>query len=222
MPEQENAPETKANADPTEAKPDAAIAATEAKPDAATAATEVEPAATPAATEAKPDAATAAAEVKPAATEAKLDAATAATAAKPVAAAAATEKKADAPAAGASRPQGGARGGDRPPPRGDRGPRDRPRGGRPGGRRFYRRKKVDYFSVNKIDHINYKDAQMLKQFIGDRGKILPRRHTGLSAMHQRKLKIAIKRARNIALLPFAGDRDSVTGPKVEVAKAPSE
>ena len=201
MPEQENAPETKANADPTEAKPDAAIAATEAKPDAATAATEVEPAATPAATEAKPDAATAATE------------------AKPVAAAAATEKKADAPAAGASRPQGGARGGDRPPPRG---PRDRPRGGRPGGRRFYRRKKVDYFSVNKIDHINYKDAQMLKQFIGDRGKILPRRHTGLSAMHQRKLKIAIKRARNIALLPFAGDRDSVTGPKVEVAKAPSE
>ena len=201
MPEQENAPETQANADPTEAKPDAAIAASEAKPDAATAATEVEPAATPAATEAKPDAATAATEVKPAA------------------AAAATEKKADAPATGASRPQGGARGGDRPPPRG---PRDRPRGGRPGGRRFYGRKKVDYFSVNKIDHINYKDAQMLKQFIGDRGKILPRRHTGLSAMHQRKLKIAIKRARNIALLPFAGDRDSVTGPKVEVAKAPSE
>ena len=66
--------------------------------------------------------------------------ATAATEAKPVAAAAATEKKADAPATGASRPQGGARGGDRPPPRG---PRDRPRGGRPGGRRFYRRKKVD-------------------------------------------------------------------------------
>ncbi len=141
--------------------------------------------------------------------------------AKPAGAPEAPAKKADSPPTGASRPQGAARG-DRPPPRGDRGPRDRPRGGRPGGRRFYRRKKVDYFSVNKIDHINYKDAQTLKQFIGDRGKILPRRHTGLSAMHQRKLKIAIKRARNIALLPFAGDRDSVTGPKVEAAKAPSE
>ena len=204
MAEQENAPKTQPNVDPTEAKPQGETAATEAKPDAATAATEVKPAAAPAATEAKPAAAPAAIKGKPAA------------------APAATEKKADAPATGASRPQGEARGGDRPPPRGDRGPRDRPRGGRPGGRRFYRRKKVDYFSVNKIDHINYKDAQTLKQFIGDRGKILPRRHTGLSAMHQRKLKIAIKRARNIALLPFAGDRDSVTGPKVEAAKAPSE
>ncbi len=147
-----------------------------------------------------------AAEAKPAAGEAKAEGAPAASAAK-----------ARTPAAGAPRPQGDSRGGDRPPPRGDRGPRDRPRGGggRPGGRRFFRRKKVDFFSVNKIDDINYKDAQTLKQFIGDRGKILPRRHTGLSAMHQRKLKIAIKRARNIALLPFAGDRDSVTAPRVE-------
>ena len=154
---------------------------------------------------------------KPAAGEAKPPA----DKAKPEGAPEAPAKKAGSPPTGASRPQGDARG-DRPPPRGDRGPRDRPRGGRPGGRRFYRRKKVDYFSVNKIDDINYKDAQTLKQFIGDRGKILPRRHTGLSAMHQRRLKIAIKRARNIALLPFAGDRDAVTGPKVEAAKAPSE
>ncbi len=144
------------------------------------------------------------AEAKPAAGEAKAEGAPEAPA-----------HKADAPAAATPRSQGDGRGGDRPPPRGDRGPRDRPRGGRPGGRRFFRRKKVDFFSVNKIDDINYKDAQTLKQFIGDRGKILPRRHTGLSAMHQRKLKIAIKRARNIALLPFAGDRDSVTAPKVE-------
>jgi len=89
---------------------------------------------------------------------------------------------------------------------------DRPQGGRGrgrGGRRFYRRKKVDYFAVNKIDDINYKDVETLRQFIGERGKILPRRHTGLSSQHQRQLKIAIKRARNIALLPFAGEAKSV-------------
>ena len=74
-----------------------------------------------------------------------------------------------------------------------------------GGRRFYRRKKVDYFSVNKVDSIDYKEVDTLRQFVGDGGKILPRRHTGLSAMHQRMLKRAIKRARNIALLPFAGE-----------------
>jgi small subunit ribosomal protein S18 len=77
-------------------------------------------------------------------------------------------------------------------------------GGGAGGRRFYRRKKVDYFSVNKIDHISYRDADMLRQFLGDGGKILPRRHTGLSAQNQRLLERAIKRARNIALLPFGG------------------
>ncbi len=86
--------------------------------------------------------------------------------------------------------------------RGDRGDRG-PRGGRGGGRRFFRRKKVDYFSVNRIDVIDYKDTDTLRNFVGDRGKILPRRHTGLSAEHQRQLKRAIKRARNIALLPFA-------------------
>jgi small subunit ribosomal protein S18 len=79
-----------------------------------------------------------------------------------------------------------------------------PGGGGAGGRRFYRRKKVDYFSVNKIDQISYRDADMLRQFLGDGGKILPRRHTGLSAQNQRLLKRAIKRARNIALLPFGG------------------
>lgn len=94
--------------------------------------------------------------------------------------------------------------GDRGGDRGGRGDRGR-RGGGGGGRRFFRRKKVDFFSVNKIDTIDYKDEKTLRQFIGDRGKILPRRHTGLSAMHQRELKTAIKRARNIALLPFAGD-----------------
>ena len=97
-----------------------------------------------------------------------------------------------------------------PPPReaGRRGPR--PRQG-PEKRRFMRRKKVDYFSVHKIDHIDYKDVDVLKQFIGDRGKILPRRHTGLGALHQRKLRLAIKRARNIALLPFAGEAGRLPG-----------
>ena len=87
-------------------------------------------------------------------------------------------------------------------PRRDRGaPEGR---GRSGGKRFFRRRKVDYFSVNRIDHIDYKDVETLKQFVGDRGKINPRRHTGLSAKHQRQLRRAIKRARNLALLPFVG------------------
>ncbi len=85
-------------------------------------------------------------------------------------------------------------------PGGDRRPRH---GG--GGKRFFRRRKVDFFSVNKIDDINYKNVDNLKQFLGDRGKILPRRHTGLSSHHQRQLRQAIKRARNIALLPFVGE-----------------
>ncbi len=59
------------------------------------------------------------------------------------------------------------------------------------------------FCTEKLDHIDYKDARILGQFVGDRGKILPRRLTGVCAPHQRQLKVAIKRARNIALLPFA-------------------
>jgi small subunit ribosomal protein S18 len=89
----------------------------------------------------------------------------------------------------------------------DRGPRGGGGGGggARSGRRFFRRKKVDFFSVNRVDNIDYKDIDTLRNFVGDRGKILPRRHTGLSAQHQRQLKRAIKRARNIALLPFAAD-----------------
>jgi small subunit ribosomal protein S18 len=102
---------------------------------------------------------------------------------------------------GPGRSAGGGDGGGGP--RRERsGSEHRPRSG--GGKRFFRRRKVDYFSVNKIDHIEYKDVDTLKQFVGDRGKINPRRHTGLSAKHQRELRRAIKRARNIALLPFAG------------------
>ncbi len=67
------------------------------------------------------------------------------------------------------------------------------------------RKKVCYFTANKIEHIDFKDVDLLKKFISDRGKILPRRATGTSAKYQRKLAIAIKRARHMALLPFVKD-----------------
>ena len=67
------------------------------------------------------------------------------------------------------------------------------------------RKKVCYFTANKIDHIDFKDVDLLKKFISDRGKILPSRATGTSAKYQRKLAIAIKRARHMALLPFVKD-----------------
>lgn len=65
-----------------------------------------------------------------------------------------------------------------------------------------KRRKVCYFTVNKITHIDYKDIDTLKKFISERGKILPRRVTGTSAKYQRMLTIAIKRARQIALLPY--------------------
>lgn len=74
---------------------------------------------------------------------------------------------------------------------------------RRGGRK---RRKVCYFTANNITHIDYKDVELLKKFISERGKILPRRVTGTSAKYQRKLTKAIKRARQMALLPFvAGD-----------------
>ena len=73
---------------------------------------------------------------------------------------------------------------------------------RRGGRR---RRKVCYFTANKIKTIDYKDAELLKRFISDRGKILPRRVTGTSARYQRELTVAIKRARHMALLPFSGE-----------------
>src|SRR5262250_1364706 len=85
------------------------------------------------------------------------------------------------------------------------GPGGRPGGGRGEGgpRKFFRRKKVCKFCVEKIDAINYKDVRLLQQFVAERGKIVPRRLTGVCTPHQRRLTTAIKRARNIALLPFA-------------------
>ncbi len=70
-------------------------------------------------------------------------------------------------------------------------------------KQYFRRKKVCRFCVDKIDDINYKDTRMLGSFISERGKITPRRITGVCAPHQRRLSEAIKQARNIALLPFA-------------------
>ena len=75
--------------------------------------------------------------------------------------------------------------------------------GEGGGRKFFRRKKVCKFCVEKIDSINYKDVRLLQQFVAERGKIVPRRLTGVCTPHQRRLTAAIKQARNIALLPFA-------------------
>lgn len=65
-----------------------------------------------------------------------------------------------------------------------------------------KRRKVCYFTSNNITHIDYKDVDLLKKFISERGKILPRRVTGTSAKYQRQLTVAIKRARQIALLPY--------------------
>ena len=67
------------------------------------------------------------------------------------------------------------------------------------------RKKVCSFCVDKVDHIDYKDAGKLRRFITERGKILPRRISGNCAKHQRQVTLAIKRARNIALLPFTAE-----------------
>lgn len=65
-----------------------------------------------------------------------------------------------------------------------------------------KRRKMCYFTANGITHIDYKDVDLLRRFIADSGKILPRRVTGTSAKYQRKLTIAIKRARTVALLPY--------------------
>jgi small subunit ribosomal protein S18 len=72
-------------------------------------------------------------------------------------------------------------------------------------RYFFRRRKVCKFCADKIDYVDYKDVKLLTGFVPERGKILPRRMFGTCAEHQRKLTLAIQRARNIALLPFAAD-----------------
>jgi small subunit ribosomal protein S18 len=95
-----------------------------------------------------------------------------------------------------SGPGGGARG------RSD----DKKTDGKGGQRRgLFRRRKVCKFCADKIDDINYKDVKLLTGFVPERGKVLPRRISGTCAKHQRGLRIAIVRARQIALLPYASD-----------------
>jgi len=72
-------------------------------------------------------------------------------------------------------------------------------------RYFAPKKKYCKFCHEKIDYIDYKDVDLLRRFVPERGKILPRRMTGNCAFHQRRLAVAIKRARILALLPFVAD-----------------
>ena len=88
-----------------------------------------------------------------------------------------------------------------------------PGGPRRGKRQYFRKKKVCKFCVEKMDFIDYKRADILSQFVQERGKILPRRMTGVCSRHQRWLGVAIKRARNIALLPFAGSAAGTQQPR---------
>ena len=84
--------------------------------------------------------------------------------------------------------------------------KDKGKGGdapRRGG--FFRRRRVCKFCAEKIDYINYKDVRMLSGFVPERGKVLPRRISGTCALHQRKLQTAIKRARQLALVPYVTD-----------------
>jgi small subunit ribosomal protein S18 len=93
-------------------------------------------------------------------------------------------------------PRGGARG-KNDKKGGDKGQNQR--------RTLFRRRKVCKFCADKIDDINYKDVKLISPFVPERGKILPRRISGTCAMHQRKLQTAIKRARQIALIPYVTD-----------------
>src|SRR5438046_8174060 len=132
------------------------------------------------------------------------------------------QKQAPAPG-GAPRREGGHGGGHGGPrreggpggggPGGPGGPGGRPRG----KRQYFRKKKVCKFCVEKMDFIDYKRADILSQFVQERGKILPRRMTGVCSRHQRWLGVAIKRARNIALMPFAGSAAGVQAPRPVVA-----
>ena len=81
------------------------------------------------------------------------------------------------------------------------------RAGAAGGQRrsLFRRRKVCKFCADKIDDINYKDVKLLQGFVPERAKVLPRRISGTCAKHQRKLRVAIMRARVLALLPYAAD-----------------
>jgi small subunit ribosomal protein S18 len=90
---------------------------------------------------------------------------------------------------------GGPQGGPGGPPQG--GP-----GGRGRGRDFRSRRKVCAFCVDHVREIDYKDVARLRRYLSDRGKIEPRRKTGTCARHQRRLSVALKNARHMALMPY--------------------
>jgi small subunit ribosomal protein S18 len=121
---------------------------------------------------------------------------------------------------GGGRREGGMGGGGGRREGGPGGPGGGPGGPRRGKRQYFRKKKVCKFCVEKMDFIDYKRADILSQFVQERGKILPRRMTGVCSRHQRWLGVAIKRARNIALLPFAGSAAGTQAPRaVEAPKS---
>src|ERR1700693_4097498 len=92
------------------------------------------------------------------------------------------------------------------------GPRRRPgEFGGGGGRKFTPRRKVCQFCVDKIKVVDYKDLGRLRRFLSERGKIEPRRKTGTCAAHQRSLNVALKRARQLAMLPFTAEHIRITG-----------
>ena len=97
---------------------------------------------------------------------------------------------------------GGFRGGDRGE-RGDRGDREERGGEEGGGRRGFGRRKVCRFCADKALKVDYKDQGQLKYFLTERGKIIPRRISGNCAKHQREVAQAVKRARILAILPYA-------------------
>ena len=89
-----------------------------------------------------------------------------------------------------------------------------------GARKFTPRRKVCQFCVDKIKLVDYKDLMRLRRFLSERGKIEPRRKTGTCAAHQRSLNVALKRARQLALLPFTAEHIRVTGVLVREPGAP--
>jgi small subunit ribosomal protein S18 len=99
--------------------------------------------------------------------------------------------------------------GDRGPDRDDRGDRGDRRGG--GGGRFGARRRGCEFCIEKIEGPDYKDVSMLRRYITDRGKLEPRRKVGTCAKHQRRVALAVKRARIVALLPYTAEHVRVSG-----------
>src|SRR5438876_11784606 len=88
------------------------------------------------------------------------------------------------------------------------------------GRKFTPRRKVCQFCVDKIKEVDYKDLGRLRRFLSERGKIEPRRKTGTCATHQRSLNVALKRARQLAMLPFTAEHIRITGVLVREPGAP--